>query len=195
MQTSLLFEVGAGPVYYNYWFAIVPPYRVKAVIDQLKIKINNLTENAVTDGKAYLTVVHQNQVMPALMEEKIRYYQSKMKTFPVFEIRLQNFGFIRKKNVYTIFVKVQADDNWGNNLKRLRKNIDKNSIRQAFIPIAEITGKTDFQQVWPHLEHLGYDASFMAEKLTVMEKSAHKSQDQYKPKLHLLLKKCSCQAD
>lgn len=126
-------------------------------------------------SKAHITVNNDPNLHSYIFEEKLTYYQRKLSFVSAFKVIVSGFGFFKHNaNSYTIYAEVKLDNTMKNRLQNFDRTFSKGVVKTPHITIAKTVSKSKYEKLWSYFEHLQFECSFYADKITVLETPTRK---------------------
>ena len=118
---------------------------------------------------AHITVNHYCDKKALFMEEKLTYYDQKLRCEKPVEMKVCGFDFFEHRNTYTIYAKVELNTAVKESFLRFRKILGSGVPTVPHITIARSLSPESFKKLWVYFEHLSYECCFYADKIAVLE--------------------------
>lgn len=126
-------------------------------------------------SKAHITVNHDSNIHSYIFEEKLTYYQRKLAFVNGFKINVSGFNFFKHNaNSYTVYAEVKLDNTMKSRLQNFDRTFSKGAVKTPHITIARCVSKSRYEKLWSYFEHLKFECSFYADKISVLETPTRK---------------------
>ncbi|PTQ93591.1 2'-5' RNA ligase superfamily protein [Mucilaginibacter yixingensis] len=161
--------------YTDYLMIISPPAEIKAEIDRYKrASARKIGEFNSLHSKAHISINSQTRCKPFHAQPAIRSMAGPLGMLPPVKLKINGFKHFMSGDKYTIFAALADDERTNNWFKLLRQQM--RITTKSFIPhitvVRSIPGDA-FNYLWPFFKDLPFEAEFMADRLTVLERETY----------------------
>jgi len=161
--------------YNEYMFLLKPSETVKQKISACKIGASQFIGSYPgMHSTAHISILKTQRSKPYLVRPFIARIKSKMSTMPPISIDVDGFSFfLHGGDLMTIYATVKPSyrtDNW---FALLQQQLGlKNLKLTPHLTVVKTIPVNAFYQLWPKFKQLHYQESFIADRLTILEREA-----------------------
>jgi 2'-5' RNA ligase len=162
--------------YTDYLMLIAPPKNVIYDIGRYKRASARLIGDFPgMNSPAHISVNHQHRCKPFTARHAISQMSDKLGLLTPQELQISNFKyFTHGQTGFTIYACVVTNDHidrWFKGLQSSMRIIQKLSV--PHITVAKNISADKFKLLWPRFEQCKFQTSFIADKLTVLERETY----------------------
>lgn len=168
--------------YTDYLMLIAPPKELRYDIDRYKRASARVIGNF--DGMhspAHISINTQHRCKPSIARHGISQMADRLGYLPPLELKINNFKYFNHgQSGMTIYACIVTDDHTTRWLKLLRDSMSM--VQKSFVPhitVVKNIPADKFAQLWPKFESCRYKSSFMADRLTILERETYNQQSRW----------------
>ncbi|WP_345955902.1 2'-5' RNA ligase family protein [Mucilaginibacter sp. PAMB04168] len=167
--------------YYDYLFLLQPSDAVKEQIKHCKLKAcEYIGHYQGMKATAHLSICEITRQKPHVIDSYLQTVKNKVNSIPPVNLEINGFDFFMHSNehmtIYAAIKPTYKTDNWFALLKKLlnsKRPLTPHITVTRYIPV------NDFYKLWPELRQVRYQDSFVANRLTILEKETFKPNAKY----------------
>lgn len=168
--------------YTDYLMIISPPAEINAEIDRYKrASARKIGEFNSMHSKAHISINWQMRCKPFQAQPQIMRMAGPLGMLPPMRLKIDGFKHFASGDKYTIYAAFTEDDRTKSWFKMLRQQM--RITTKSFIPHITVTRsipKDAFNYLWPFFKDRPFEADFIADRLTVLERETYVLQSNWR---------------
>lgn len=162
--------------YTDYLMLIAPPKSVMYDIDRYKrASARVIGDFSGMRSPAHISINHQHRCKPFVAQHGLSQMAESLGLISPLELKISNFKYFthgpNAMSIYACIVVNEHNERW---FKALRNSM--RLVQKSFVPhitVVKNIPAEQFKKLWPKFETARYQASFLADRLTVLHRETY----------------------